>query len=419
MTTRLAEAHSTLYHCAYDLAKRAERASEFELGVSRLGIINVGVWDGMRSGLLAGERLSLDLKRLEASHLERSRRELEITKHISLRELDPLALLCLQVTGVCEFEIPELVYDLDFSGHYFRRIRTVSVSIPCVVGSYTSVAGTLSLLQNRMRIRANGNYTYSGLDDKSFVYDLTPIQSVAISSGQNDAGLFELNFRDERYLPFEGAGAISGWRFELPTSFTAFDYSTITDLVMHVRYTARDGGVTLKERASAHVRAALQAAQAEARAASDEGRLVRAFSLRGDFSAEWDRLINQPDEKQAFKIDLARFPYMLRDQTISIWKLGVFVKLAEEDDSSDAGIVPLKIYAPSSAYTGPDPQPELPLSHGSVREGLEMYSCDLSTSPDLKPVSLKRGTTSSWHLVVPAGQAKYRDIVLALWWKLE
>jgi hypothetical protein len=269
-----------------------------------------------------------------------------------------------------------------------------------------------------MRIGTSGNYPYTGLDDKSFVHDLTPIQSVAISSGQNDAGLFELNFRDERYLPFEGAGAISAWRFELPTSFTAFDYSTISDLVMHVRYTARDGGAALKERASAHVRATLQAVRAGAQAASEEGRLVRAFSLRRDFSAEWDRLIHQPEEKHAFVIDLARFPYMLRDQAISIWKLGAFVQRVEEKEASAAGNMPLRIYAPSSAYAGPAPQPELPLSHGSVGGGLDMYSCDLSASPAWRPVPLGPGAVSSWQIVVPAGQGKYRDIVLALWWRL-
>ena len=33
---------------------------------------------------------------------------------------------------------------------------------------------------------------------------------------QNDSGLFEPNLRDERYLPFEGCGAISSWCLELP-----------------------------------------------------------------------------------------------------------------------------------------------------------------------------------------------------------
>ena len=33
-------------------------------------------------------------------------------------------------------------------------------------------------------------------------------EAIATSSGQNDSGLFELNFRDERYLPFEFHGAM-------------------------------------------------------------------------------------------------------------------------------------------------------------------------------------------------------------------
>ncbi|MBL8066243.1 MAG: prepilin-type N-terminal cleavage/methylation domain-containing protein, partial [Chthonomonadaceae bacterium] len=44
----------------------------------------------------------------------------------------------------------------------------------------------------------------------------------------NDSGLFETNLRDERYLPFEGSGAESHWNIELPTSFPAFDYGTIS-----------------------------------------------------------------------------------------------------------------------------------------------------------------------------------------------
>jgi hypothetical protein len=35
--------------------------------------------------------------------------------------------------------------------------------------------------------------------------------------------MFELNFRDERYLPFEGAGAISTWQLEL-TCYALFSH---------------------------------------------------------------------------------------------------------------------------------------------------------------------------------------------------
>jgi hypothetical protein len=52
------------------------------------------------------------------------------------------------------------------------------------------------------------------------------------STAQNDSGLFELNLRDERRLPFEGAGAISNWRTELPNGVPQFDPETISDVVV-------------------------------------------------------------------------------------------------------------------------------------------------------------------------------------------
>jgi hypothetical protein len=65
--------------------------------------------------------------------------------------------------------------------------------------------------------------------------------TIATSSGQNDAGLFEVNLRDERWLPFEGQGAISAWTLELNPASNNFEFSSITDVVLHVRYTARLG----------------------------------------------------------------------------------------------------------------------------------------------------------------------------------
>ena len=62
-------------------------------------------------------------------------------------------------------------------------------------------------------------------------------------------GVFDFNFRDERYLPFEGAGAISDWQIELATEkeLRQFDYSTISDVILHVRYTAEENGGLFKE----------------------------------------------------------------------------------------------------------------------------------------------------------------------------
>ncbi len=59
------------------------------------------------SGLLAGERLHNDLRRMEVAYLDQNRREFEITKHISLAALDPAALVTLKATGSCTVELPE------------------------------------------------------------------------------------------------------------------------------------------------------------------------------------------------------------------------------------------------------------------------------------------------------------------------
>lgn len=75
------------------------------------------------------------------------------------------------------------------------------------------------MLANSVRRAASPSSPYARDtegDDPRFADNLGAIQSIATSGGQNDSGLFELNFRDERYLPFEGAGAISRWRIELP-----------------------------------------------------------------------------------------------------------------------------------------------------------------------------------------------------------
>ena len=72
------------------------------------------------------------------------------------------------------------------------------------------------------------------------------MQVVATSRPESDPGLFHLRFDDERYLPFEGAGAISTWRIELQQADNAVDLSQLTDVVLTLVYTARNGGAALE-----------------------------------------------------------------------------------------------------------------------------------------------------------------------------
>ena len=302
------------YRFAFDTARRAERAMKHELMRPELdaqSFVKFNYWDGGRKGLLAGEALHLDVKRMEMAYHDNNKRELELTKHVSLRQLNPLALLQLKTTGTCQVTIPEWLYDRDCPGHYMRRIKNVALSIPSVVGPYTSVNCTLSLLKSTMRksaIQKDGQYARQGPDDDRFANYVGAVQSIVTSSGQNDSGLFETNLRDERYLPFEGAGAESMWKLDLPKDYPSFDYNTIADVILHIRYTARQGVEPGK------VKAALDELFQEV----DRSNLAILFSLRHDFPTEWSAFVSGgPDATFSAIIRKDYFPYFTQAKNIS------------------------------------------------------------------------------------------------------
>lgn len=321
------------YKLAYDIAKRAEKAYRFERGLTSSSFIQFGHWDSLRKGLLSGERLHLDLKRMEMAYLDQNKREYEITKHVSLVMNDPLALIALKETGQCEIELPEALFDADYPGHYMRRIKSVSLTIPCVVGPYTSINCTLTLLNNKTRIKSVPTEPYSErLDDvdERFVTNFAALQSIATSHAQNDNGMFELNFRDERYLPFEGAGAISRWRIDLPTETNAFDFNTISDIVVQIKYTAREGGNALKTAAAAALNKLLEDVK--------NAPLARLFRLKHEFPTDWHRFLHPSDlnatsQTLTMKLGHDRFPFQFRGKTIKFSQVDLFLSFKNPRDN--------------------------------------------------------------------------------------
>jgi Tc toxin complex TcA C-terminal TcB-binding domain/Neuraminidase-like domain len=308
----------TLYHqvysLAYDLAKKAEKTYRFERGLSNSNFIQSGYWDAGRDGLLAGEQLYVGLKQLEAAYQENRGYDYEITKHISLRQINPMAVLQLKETGKCEFMLPEVLFDMDFPNHFKRRIKSVSLSIPCVAGPYTNINATLRLMENKFRNTAIGGKTYAEKTeetDERFSTFIIPISAIAASSAQNESGMFELNFKDERYLPFEGAGVISKWRLELP-DFRQFDYDTISDVVVHVRYISTEGGERLKKTATESTQKFMSNVE---ELGQQEG-LFSIIDLKHDFPTEWHKI--GADNKLAISIRKGNFQYFAQNKTITI-----------------------------------------------------------------------------------------------------
>jgi hypothetical protein len=346
MMNQLSTVYFQSYQLAYDMAKRVERCFRYELGLSDSSYIQFGYWDSLKKGLFSGEKLYYDLKRLEAAYYEQNRREYELTKHISLDQLDPVALMKLRQNGECIIDLPETLFDMDYPGHYFRRIKSVSLSIPCITGPYTTVACTLTLVSNKLRkntaLAGNKYERDLSIDDPRFRDDVAAIQSIATSSAQNDSGVFELNFRDERYLPFEGAGAISTWQIKLNKNFKQFNLATVSDVILHLNYTAREGGEVLKAAASDHFNTRLNAL---ALSESRKG-LYRVFDLKREFSTQWQQFLypaNAIDDQALVLDDLAaRLPYFTqRFASKKVSKIELAVKVKDSSQAYQVMLSPL------------------------------------------------------------------------------
>ena len=137
-----------------------------------------------------------------------------------------------------------------------------------------------------------GDYARRAPPDERFTDYVGSVQSIVTSSANNDSGMFEPNLRDERFLPFEGAGAESRWELDLPNpdDYPAFDYATISDVILHIRYTARLG-VNVDA-----VTAALDAVFEDA----TKSPLALIFSLRHDFPNEWAAFVNSTAQAPQF-----------------------------------------------------------------------------------------------------------------------
>lgn len=247
MLTQLTTVHTQAYQLAFALAQQTQSAYQYELG-SQDSFVQFGYWDTQHKGLTAGDSLLFDLRRMQARYLEANTREIELIKHVSLALMQPMALVQLLQTGTCDVALDESLFDRDHPGHYFRRLRSVALTVPCVTGPYSGVNATLTLAQAKVRVQPPvAPYTPALARDAATAPAFSasrPAATISISTshGQNDAGLFDVNLRDERWLPFEGQGAISTWTLELDPRDNNFDLSTITDVVLHLRYSSRSAG---------------------------------------------------------------------------------------------------------------------------------------------------------------------------------
>ena len=303
LSTTLQRLYREAYNCAYSAAKLAEQAYRFERGDESGVLLGTGYWQSPKAGLLAGERLLVDLQNLERKFMETNYRSLEINQSFSLAQIDPAALIKLREKGTCDFKVAEIFFDMFYPGHYRRKIKAVRLTIPCVTGPYTNVSASLTLTKSELRNTPKLGPTHLKVVPRSRSV------SIATSSAQNDAGVFELNFRDERYMPFEGGGAISSWELSLPENFKQFDYRTISDVILHISYTAEEDG---KFRGAVEkVKGATQGALIKI--LTNQPPLAQVYRLRYDFSNALYKLLHSP-LKTSVEIEISdtHFPIFLK-----------------------------------------------------------------------------------------------------------
>lgn len=335
----MARQHKQMFHLAHQAALEVERTFNLERGHTTRRFIPEDLWDDRHQGLMAGERLESALRRMEKAYLDENVREYELTKHFSLRLHFPKEFLQLKLTGHCEIEIPEWMYDLDYPGHYMRRIKSVSLTIPCVTSAFTGVHCRATLLSSKTRIDprleapSTGCCCECGSDDgydacchdPRIVHMYGAQETIATSTGQNDSGLFELNLRDERYLPWELHGAACRLRIEMSQENNFFPIEeTMTDLLIAVNHTTREGGEMLR-------RAANRSAQ---RHLPGSGWCY--FDVRHEFPDAWQMLQNSTkdkDEGARLNLWLERkmFPYVPGASEVSIRGMAILFHEQEDD----------------------------------------------------------------------------------------
>jgi Tc toxin complex TcA C-terminal TcB-binding domain len=183
-----------------------------------------------RRGLTGSTRLLQDITRLEQYAFTTDRRELQLSKTISLAQLVPLEFQQFRQTGVLSFATPLELFDQDFPGHYRRLIRRVRVSMIALTPPTAGIKATLTA--------ARISRVVIGGDLFQTVRVSHGPDMVALSSPRDATGMFDLDTQPTMLAPFERIGVDTTWQLRLPKAANPFHFDSIADVVMTIDYTA-------------------------------------------------------------------------------------------------------------------------------------------------------------------------------------
>lgn len=339
MSGKLSGLFYQTYKMAHDMSKQAEKAFQFETGTpaAEINFINGMYWDSQRKGLLSGESLGLDLDKMEKAFIEQDVRGFEITKNISLVEHDPLAFLQLKTKGVCEIRLSEAMFDYDFPGHYNRQMKSIAIAFDIGEGQF--VNATLTQLNHKLVMKPDAKAVKYLLNPNGEMPDSIRVdwkvnQQIALSHVDEfteNSGLFELRFDTEKYLPFEGTGAVSLWRLELNGKKGSYNPAELLDATIKLRYTADQGGGGFANT----VRGLLKPYDATA-----------FFDLAYSFAEDWNSFQLGDENEMELTFDRTMFPNMSSSKIMAI-----MVRYELEDGKSASLIMDEDIQLGNNKYT--------------------------------------------------------------------
>ena len=217
-----------------EVAKMAERAYLFEIeGKTKplYSFIKPSYWDGFRKGLLAPEKILLDLRQMEKAYLENDKHRIEITRPILLFENldnpvyngsdfpDGQHIEVAKEPNIFKYHIKihETLFGNDFANHQYRFVRDIRLQVISnnTVESYKCLNAELSI----------SNSVFNAV--------------VATSMALQDAGKFDFKFIDESYSPFDGTLIDNGLEMDLKlTGLENITDKTNAKVVIFVSYTA-------------------------------------------------------------------------------------------------------------------------------------------------------------------------------------
>jgi len=298
------------------VARLAETQLAFERQETALSVIQSDYWQPLsnatggsssggqspdRAGLTGAERLLGDITQLDQFAFATDKRKLQLTKTISLAQLDPVSFQKFVQTGVLRFDTPMDVFDRDFPGQYLRMIKQVRVSVVALIPPTQGIRATL----------ANDGISHVITQDDSGNFQPVTVrrdpQLIALTSPANATGLFNLiDSQSNLLLPFEDLGVDTSWEFMMPQAANPFDYTTIADVLLAIDYTALDSPDFRK-----------QVVQQLDQSVSVD----RAYSFRQQFADAWYDL-NNPDQSSSpmvvqFRTQTTDFPPNVSDMNIA------------------------------------------------------------------------------------------------------